>query len=155
MAEYRGAKVYTLEGKSAGTVKEIDSERFTTFKRGITTDEEYRIPVSTISSVEDDGRTITLRLNLTEEQIKHGYEFVKERPNSEFVHGIAKSEPKIPGEKQLIRYESIQEAEEGTVVSTRPPIVSEYLCDMCDEKFASSQYLQKHRAHQHKAPTGI
>jgi hypothetical protein len=82
------------------------------------------------------------------------YEFAKGKPNSEFVGGSAESEPKIPDERQLIHYESAQGAEEPRAIE-RPPAASEYLCDMCDEKFGSPSELQEHRALQHKAPTGI
>ena len=154
VADYRGAEVYTLEGKSMGRIKEINSSYFTAFKRGLVTDEEFRIPMSAISSVENDGSSATIRLSLNEEQVKHGYEFASGKPNSEFVHGTAESEPKIPDERQLIHYEPTQGAEE-TASTKRPPAVSEYLCDMCDEKFESPTELQDHRALQHKAPTGI
>ena len=153
VADYMGAEVYTLEGKSVGKVKEINSSYFTAFKRGLLSDEEFRIPMSAVSSVENDGSSTTIRLSLKEEQVKHGYEFAKGKPNSEFMHGVAESEPKIP-ERQLIRYEPTQGAEEAAAIK-RPPAVSEYLCDMCDEKFASPVRLQEHRAEQHKAPTGI
>jgi hypothetical protein len=154
VADYTGAEVYTLEGKSVGRIKEIDSSYFTAFKRGIVTDEEFRIPMSAISSVESEGGSTRIRLSLKEEQVKHGFEFAKGKPNSEFMHGTAESEPKIPDERQLIHYEPTQGAEE-TATSKRPPDASEYLCDMCDEKFASPAELQEHRAARHKAPTGV
>lgn len=96
MAYYRGADVYTLEGKKVGRIREINSRYFTAFKRGIITDEEFRIPISSISAVESHGNVTVVRLSLKEEQVKHGYEFAKGRPNSEFASGAAESEPKDP-----------------------------------------------------------
>jgi hypothetical protein len=154
MADYRDAEVYTLEGKRVGRIKKINSIYFTAFKRGLVTDEEFRIPISSISAVESNDNATIIRLNLKEEQVKHGYEFTRGRPNSEFASGATEWEPKVPDEKPVIRYESSHPAEaSGTTDS--PPAISEYLCDMCNEKFDSPSRLQEHRASQHKAPTGI
>jgi hypothetical protein len=152
--DYRGAEVYTLEGKRVGRIKEINTSYFTAFKRGIVTDEEFRIPISSISAVEKHGSATVVRLSLKEEQVKHGYEFAKGKPNSEFASGAAESELKVPLEKQVIHYESSHPAE-ASRTADRPPAISEYLCDMCDGKFGSPSKLQEHRAVQHKAPTGI
>lgn len=154
MGDFRGAEVYTLEGKRVGRIKEISSNYFTALKRGIVTDEEFRIPMSAISAVENEGNATVVRLSLKEDQVKHGREFAKGRPNSEFASGAAESEPKIPVEKQVIHYESSHHVEAG-VAAKRPPAISEYLCDMCAEKFGSPSELQEHRAARHKAPTGI
>jgi hypothetical protein len=153
VTDYKGAQVYTLEGKKIGRIKDVDSGYFTAFRRGILTDEKFRIPMSAISTVEKVGSSTIVRLSLKEEQVKHGYEFAKGRPNSEFIGGSLASEPKIPAERQVIRYESIHTEEESRI--ERPPAISEYVCDMCDEKFDSPQKLQEHRGMQHKAPTGI
>jgi sporulation protein YlmC with PRC-barrel domain len=153
VADYKGAEVYTLEGRRIGGIKEINSKYFTAFERGLLTDEEFRIPISSVSAVEKHDNTTIVRLSLKEEQLKHGYEFAKGRPNSEFASGAAEWEPKVPLEKPLIHYESYQ-AEAGSTAG-RPPAISEYLCNMCDEKFANSTELQEHRVVQHKAPTGI
>ena len=154
MADFKNAEVYTLEGKRMGRIKEINSRYFTSFKRGLVTDEEFRIPISAISAVERHDNATVVRLNLKEEQVKHGYEFAKGKPNSEFASGAAESEPKVPREKQMIRYESSNPAED-IQTADRPPAISEYLCDMCNEKFGSPSALHEHRAVQHKAATGI
>lgn len=138
-----------------GRIKEINARYFTAFKRGLVTDEEFRIPISAISAVENyDSATTAVRLSLKEEQLKHGYEFARAKPNSEFASGVAESERKILLEKPMIRYESPHPVEE-TIMAERPPPISEYLCDMCNEKFGSPGELQEHRVAQHKAPTGI
>jgi hypothetical protein len=153
VASFTGAEVYTLEGKKIGRVNKVDSSYFTAFKHGLATDEEFRIPLSAISAVENEGNSTVIRLSMSEEQLKHGFEFSSGRPNSEFASGVAESEPKIPRDKQMIHYES-QPADEGRAIA-RPPPASEYLCDMCDARFDDSFELQEHRAEQHKAPTGI
>ncbi|HEU4606087.1 MAG TPA: PRC-barrel domain-containing protein [Nitrososphaera sp.] len=154
MGDFRGAEVYTLEGKRVGRIKEINSNYFTALKRGIVTDEEFRIPMSAISAVENEGNATVVRLSLKEDQVKHGREFAEGKPNSEFASGAAESEPKIPVEKQVIHYESPHPVEAG-VAAERPLAISEYLCDMCAEKFGSPSELQEYRAARHKAPTGI
>ncbi|MBD0359488.1 MAG: hypothetical protein ICV56_02095 [Nitrososphaeraceae archaeon] len=35
------------------------------------------------------------------------------------------------------------------------PTDSEFICDMCMEKFSQADRLQEHRAKKHSAPTGI
>ena len=37
----------------------------------------------------------------------------------------------------------------------RLPDDSEYICDMCMEKFSQPDKLQQHRANKHSAPTGV
>ncbi len=153
------SKVYTSDGKSAGKITKVNTEYFTTYKKGLVTDEEYRIPLDAISSVQpanDDASIV--RLALTEDQLKHGYEFVKGKPNSEFVSGEEESEPKVPFEKQLIHYEAMKPLEENIAIA--PPTEGlpqniEYSCDMCAEKFDDANSLQKHRAEIHKGPVGI
>ncbi|MEP0824406.1 MAG: hypothetical protein HRF40_02870 [Nitrososphaera sp.] len=155
MPEHKDSEVYTLEGKRIGRIKESNTDYFITVKRGLVTDEEFKIPTSAISAVENDGNPNIVRLSLKEDQLKHGFEFTKGRPNSDFMHGIAESEPKIPGGRQVIRYEPTQDAETTRPTTKLPAPVSEYLCDMCNEKFGNPQGLQEHRAERHKAPTGI
>ena len=149
----RGADVYSQEGKRIGRVRDASSDYFIAFKRGLVMDEEFRIPVSAVSAVErgDSGRIV--RVNLSEEQLRHGFEFSRGRPNSDVIGGAA-AESKIPQERQVIRYESIEPVNEP-VAPSAPPAVSEYLCDMCDKKFSKPESLQRHRARQHKAATGI
>lgn len=35
------------------------------------------------------------------------------------------------------------------------PKDSEYICDLCMEKFDNSEKLQRHRSEKHLAPTGV
>jgi sporulation protein YlmC with PRC-barrel domain len=148
----RGADVYSQEGKRIGRVRDASSDYFIAFKRGLVMDEEFKIPVSAVSAVErgDSGRIV--RVNLSEQQLRHGFEFSKGGPNSSFVSGAASAESKVP-ERQVIHYESIEPAKEAA--TSAPHAVSEYLCDMCDKKFSKPSSLQRHRARQHKAATGV
>lgn len=155
VAGLEGAEVYTREGKKVGKISKAGQNYFTAYDRGIVTDSEFRVPMSAISSVENNSEPAVVRLNLDEEQLKHGFEFTSGRPNSEFVSGASESEPKIPREKQVIRYEPVQPAEQQRTEEETLPHVSQYLCDMCDEKFRDPRSLQEHRAESHKAPTGI
>ena len=154
-AKLEGAEVYTREGKKVGKVGKVNRDYFTAYDRGIVTDSEFRVPMSAISSLESDSEPAVVRLNLDEDQLKHGFEFASGKPNSEFVRGAAESEPKIPLEKQVIRYEPVQPAEQQRAEAENLPPISQYLCDMCDEKFRDPRSLQEHRAERHKAPTGI
>ncbi|MCD6037507.1 MAG: hypothetical protein K0S67_1395, partial [Nitrososphaeraceae archaeon] len=87
---------------------------------------------------------------------KHGYEIVSKKPNSELISGKSNSEYKIPLEKEVIHYETIQHFEENVASSTdKLPSKEEYICDMCMEKFNNPDNLQQHRAEKHSAPTGI
>lgn len=157
--DLKNAKVYTLDGKNVGRVTEVDTEYFTTQKKGLLTDEEYRVPLDGISHIEPPKDDIVIiRLALNEEQLKHGFEFVKGKPNSEFVSGKDESELKVPTEKQVIHYEAMHSLEEnianGPSTEGLPQIV-EYSCDMCAKKFDDADRLQEHRAEVHKGPTGI
>ncbi len=154
MAGFKDAEVYTLEGKKVGRIRNLDSSHFTAYRHGITIDEEYKIPVSAISAVEKDGSSTVIRLNMSEEQLTHGFEFSRGRPNSEFTSRAAGLEPKVPKDRQLIHYESQPRGDEGIATAKLPP-ASEYLCDMCNARFDDPSELQEHRAEQHKAPAGV
>jgi hypothetical protein len=151
------AKVYTADEKDVGKVTEVGSEYFTSLKKGIVVDEEYRIPLDTISDISAVDGTVIVRLALSQEQLKHGHEFTKGRPNSEFVSGRSESEPKIPSGKQGIRYEATKPLEGNIAISPKsePPAGGVYSCDMCEKKFDRAESLQRHRGRVHKGPVGI
>jgi hypothetical protein len=152
-----GSRVYTSDKKSAGRITWVGGRYFTSFRRGLMVDEEYRIPLDAIESPAADGRQ-AVRLALTREQLKHGYEIVQGEPNSELVSGRAQSELKIPSRKQVIHYEPAILLDENISI---PPSTEglpdrvEYSCDMCAQKFGDSAGLQEHRAKAHSGPTGI
>jgi hypothetical protein len=153
------AEVYTLDGKSAGRIVEVNEEYFTSRKTGFVSDEEYRIPLDAISYIEPaKGDMIIIRLALNEKQLKHGYEFIRGKPNSEFVSGKVESEPKLISEKPMIHYEAIEPLEENISLyspTEELPHEVKYSCDMCKEKFDNADTLQRHRAIAHRGPIGI
>ncbi len=151
------ARVYTADEKDIGRVTEVDSEYFTSLKKGLMINEEYRIPLDTISYISAGDGPPVVRLAMKKEQLKHGHGFKKGRPNSEFVSGESDSEPKIPSGKQVIRYEATKPLEGNIAISPKrePPAGGKYSCDMCDKKFDRADSLQRHRGQVHKGPVGI
>jgi hypothetical protein len=153
-----GDNVFTSNGKNIGKINKIDDDHFTVYNQGLIQDEEFLIPISAIShfdvKVGEGNPSVILTIN--EEQIKHGYEIATKKPNSELVNGKYNSQYKIPLEKEVIHYETIQHFEENVASSTdKLPSREEYICDMCMEKFNNPDKLQQHRVERHSAPTGI
>ena len=171
-----GAEVFTSDGKKIGQVKRIDNDSyFIVYKKGLLQDEEIRVPVSAIlprndSSVNNSQQPIWL--NMSEDMLKHGYEFVQGKPNSEFMHGRKESEPKLALGKQVVHFEPVEPVEEPNKTGiSSPPVAKQhqavlkpgektstialYSCDMCAAKFDNSEELQKHRGERHKAPVNI
>ena len=166
-------EVITSDGKKIGKVKRIENEDyFIVYKKGLLTDEEIRVPVTAILTRKGgSAHTEPIRLNMSEETLKHGFEFVQAEPNSEFMHGKKESEPKVSLEKQLLHFEPVVPAEGANKTGISSPAVTEqhravfkpredgsttlYSCDMCPAKFDKSEELQKHRGESHKAPVNI
>jgi hypothetical protein len=165
-------EVITLDGKKIGKVKRIENDDyFIVYKKGLLTDEEFRVPVGAVLAGEDSSvHNKPIRLNLSEETLKHGYEFVQGKPNSEFMHGKKDSEPKVRLEKQIIHFEPVESVEEPNKTGISSPPVSKqyqavlkqgeesstlYSCEMCPAKFDRADELQKHRGESHKAPVNI
>ena len=169
IAEVNAVDVLTSDGKKIGRVQEIGEDWILVYKKGLISNEEFRIPLSAIAKSESSNAPSQIALNLTEEQLKHGYEFLQAKPNSDFMHGLTKSEPKIMIEKQTIHYEpSIDADADNSLTDGSMPIpVNQdrinnqystpdyYACDMCDSQFSQADQLQKHRAEQHNAATNI
>jgi hypothetical protein len=166
-------EVITSDGKKIGKVKAMENEDyFIVYKKGLLTDEEFRVPISAILPGKDGSvNNEPIRLNMSEETLKHGYEFVQSQPNSEFMHGIKESEPKLRLEKPLIHFEPVEPAEESNKRGiSSPPVAKQhqavlkpredgtttlYSCDLCPAKFDKSEELQKHRGESHNAPVNI
>ena len=170
----KDTEVITSDGKKIGKVKRIENEDyFIVYKKGLLTDEEIRVPVSAIITRKDGSvNSEPIRLNMSEETLKHGYEFVQGQPNSEFMHGAKESEPKFRLQKQLIHFEPVEPAEEANKTGISSPPVSKqhqavlkpgeesttdtlYSCDMCPAKFDKSEELQNHRSESHRGPVNI
>jgi hypothetical protein len=170
----KDTEVITSDGKKIGKVKRIENQDyFIVYKKGLLTDEEIRVPVNAILTRKDgSGNSEPIRLNMTEETLKHGYEFVQGQPNSEFMHGAKESEPKFRLEKQQIHFEPVEPPDEANKSGISSPPVSKqhqavlkpgegsntdtlYSCDMCPAKFDKSEELQNHRSESHRAPVNI
>jgi hypothetical protein len=166
-------EVITSDGKKIGKVKTIENEDyFIVSKKGLLTDEEIRVPVTAILARKGDSAdNEPIRLNMSEETLKHGFEFVQAQPNSEFMHGKQESEPKVSLQKQVIRFEPVVPTEEANKTGiSSPPVTKQhkavlksdengttsyYSCDMCPAKFDNPEDLQRHRGESHKAPVNI
>jgi hypothetical protein len=166
--EYRNAHVFTSDGKNIGTVRFSDSNFLFIFKSGLLKDEEFHVPITAIShydkesdgvkEIRDDEKRI--RLNLSEEEVKHGFEFIgKNKPNSDLISGRSGSSYNIGLEKESVRYEAFRSDIEKNVnpasTTDKLPSEEEYICDLCMQKFNDSSKLQTHRKNQHSSATGI
>ena len=153
-----GTEVYSSDGEDVGRVTKVNDKYFTTWKRGLVTDEEYRIPITAVSHTEPSYTSYALKLALNSEQLRHGFEYLKERPNSEIISGVSQSEFKIPSEKPVLHYEALEPLEGNVSVTTSRERLSsriDYSCDQCRARFDDASTLQKHRGDAHKAPVGI
>ena len=165
---YRNAHVITSDGKNIGTVRFSDSNFLFIFKSGLLRDEEFHVPITAIShydkqsggakEVSDDE--INIRLNLSEDEVKHGFEFVgKNKPNSDLISGRSGSSYNIGLDKESVRYETFRSDIEKNVnpasSTDKLPSEDEYICDLCMQKFNGSDELQTHRKNQHSAATGV
>jgi hypothetical protein len=164
-------EVFSNDGKNIGKVRRVENDHYLiVYKKGLFADEEFRIPVSAIGTRENSPKNNkSIRLNLREEELKHGYEFIQGAPNSDFMHGIKESEPKVMREKQVIHFEPIETAEEANKTGiSSPPVTKQhqavekagessslYSCDMCPAKFEKADQLQQHRGQSHKAAVNI
>ena len=165
---YRNAHVITSDGKNIGTVRFSNGNFLFIFKSGLLRDEEFHVPITAIShydkqsggvkEVSDDE--INIRLNLSEDEVKHGFEFVgKNKPNSDLISGRSGSSYNIGLEKESVRYEAFRSDIEKNVnpasSTDKLPSEDEYICDLCMQKFNGSDELQTHRKNQHSAATGV
>jgi hypothetical protein len=163
---YKNAQVVTSDGKNLGTVKSSDSNSLIVFKKGVLRDEEFHIPINAVSGYnkrsgdvgEDDNGIPNIILNLSEEEVKHGFEFIGDsKPNSDLISGKSDSGYKIG--KETIRYEAFMPDSDKNVnpasSTDKLPSKQEYICDMCMQKFYDSSELQDHRKDLHSAAIGI
>src|SRR5919108_920473 len=164
---YKNAQVVTSDGKNIGTVKSSDSNSIIVFKKGVIRDEEFHIPIIAISHynrrsgdvVREDNNSISnIILNLSEEEVKHGFEFIGDsKPNSNLISGKSNTGYKIG--KETIRYEAFMPDSDKNVnpasSTDKLPPRQEYICDMCMQKFYDSSELQDHRKDLHSAAIGI
>ena len=164
-----GAEVHTADGKKIGNVLYKDDDILVVVNKGLLTNEEFRIPTNSIISYEigKDPTNIVVRISLDKEKLKHGVEFLRGKPNSDFISGKLESEPILPTEKQVIRYETIIQPDDSHESASTKNLdaynsnyntenkPSEYACDMCPEKFENSENLHSHKSEFHKMATDI
>lgn len=171
---YKNAQVVTSDGKKIGTVKSLDRDSLVVFKKGLIRDEEFHIPINAVShynsksgkgievnSISDirTTKSVSIKLNLSEKEVKHGFEFVGDsKPNSDLVSGKTDSGYNF-GLKETIRYEALMPNSEKNLdpasSTDKLPSKQEYICDMCMQKFYNSNELQEHRKDLHSAATGV
>ena len=164
---YKNVQVITSDGKNIGTVKWSDSNSLLIFKSGPLRNEEFHVPVTAVSHYdrksgevrEGDSRS-NIILNLSEEEVKHGFEFMgKNKPNSDLISGKSDSTYNIGLQKETVRYEAFRLNSEKNVnpasSTDKLPSEEEYICDLCMQKFYGSNELQEHRKNQHSAATGV
>ena len=164
---YKNVQVITSDGKNIDTVKWSDSTSLLIFKSGPLRNEEFHVPVTAVSHYdrksgevrEGDSRS-NIILNLSEEEVKHGFEFMgKNKPNSDLISGKSDSTFNVGLQKETVRYEAFRLNSEKNVNPTsstdKLPSEEEYICDLCMQKFYGSNELQEHRKNQHSAATGV
>ncbi len=146
----KGAKVHTSHEKDVGTVTKVDREYFTSYKKGIITDKEYRIPLHSMLKIKYEKESSIILLTMTEDQLRHGY-MTEGRANATGIVDISLK-------KQVIHYEAINPADAASLPpkgEDHRPFSSEYVCDMCAERSSDANSTQEHRKDIHKGPTGI
>lgn len=163
---YKDAKVTTADGKDIGKVTQFDKKRITVYKKGFLRDEEIDIPISAIIACNyekkiggnNDGAIPSLILNLKEDELKHGFEFMGEnKPNSDFIHGKDNFSFEIPTEKEKVHYEPFSDSKPVNPLLSQDKLPSEkeYICDMCSQRFKDIDKFEEHRRKKHFAAVGI
>jgi hypothetical protein len=165
---YEDANVYDLDGKKIGKVsKDLDSDYLLITKKGLITDEEFRVPVSCVSHFTSSDGHLSIRLKINRSRLKYGFEILSGGSGGAIP---SSHQPKlIPTSKEVIRY-TVNEAElknkeqsdlEHNITNTssyrnyRMPRDVFFVCDMCMKKFDKEEKLQVHRGIKHNAATGI
>jgi hypothetical protein len=165
---YEDAYVYDLDGKNIGKVSRVlDSDYLLVKKRGLLTDEEFRVPISCISHFTSSDGHLSIRLNINRDRLKYGFEVLSGASGGAIP---SSHQPNlIPTSKEVIRY-TVNEAElknkeqsdlEHNITNSsfyknyRTPRDTFFVCEMCMERFDKQEKLQVHRGLKHNAATGI
>jgi sporulation protein YlmC with PRC-barrel domain len=146
-----GSDVFTSNDKKIGKIIAIDETENTKYlkvlNKGILRDEEYRIPFNSIAKIVDESK---IYLTLTEDETKHGYEFLDtDHPSSDLVSGKSNSTLSTPFQKEKIKYESFYDNPENSNNMNSKIKENEFLCDRCTSKFESSLELETHKKNNH------
>lgn len=154
-----GSDAFTVDNKKIGKVIALDKKKnknhLIVLKKGIVHDEEFHIPIDSITEILDKESKIIINLN--EEEIKHGYEFLnKDSPSSDLISGKSDSTLSTPFEKEKIKYQSFSYDLENPNNNKNSQVkVDEFLCDMCQAHFKDTSELELHRKNKHSGPVGI
>lgn len=153
-----GLEAFTRDFKKIGKIIALDKKKnkdhLIILNKGIVHDEEFHIPTDSINKILDKESKIIINLN--EDEIKHGYEFLnKKNPSSDLIKGKSNSTLSSPLEKEKIKYQSFSYRSENSKNKNSKVQVDEYLCDMCTDRFKDSSDLESHRKSKHSAPVGI
>lgn len=155
-----GLETVTADNKNLGKVIAIDNKKknkyFIVLKKGVLKDEEFHIPISSITQILDQESKIIINLN--EDEVKHGYELLNEsNPSSNVISGKSNSSFSIPFEKEKIKYESLSSdnLEESKPGKSEETVVEKYICEMCQDEFKDISQFELHRKNKHSGPVGI
>ena len=156
-----GSDAFTVDNKKIGKVIALDKKKnnknhLIVLKKGIVHDEEFHIPIDSITEILDKESKVIINLN--EEEIKHGYEFLnKDSPSSDLISGKSDSTLSTPFEKEKIKYQSFSYNLENSNNNNKDSKlkVDEFLCDMCQARFKAMSELELHRKNKHSGPVGI
>jgi hypothetical protein len=173
---FKNGQVVTSEGKKIGTVKSIDSNFLSAFKKGLIRDErmDFHIPIDAIShygskstkNIEDNSaskaktaKSSSIKLNLSEKEVKHVFEFVRDNKHNSDLVSVKSGSGYNMGLREIIRYEALMPNSEKNLDPAssidRLPSKQEYICDMRMQKFYHPNELQDHRKDLHSAATGV
>jgi hypothetical protein len=155
-----GLETVTADNKNLGKVIAIDNKKknnyFIVLKKGVLKDEEFHIPMNSITQRLDQESKIIINLN--EDEVKHGYELLNEsNRSSNLISGKSNSSFSIPFEKEKIKYESISSdnLEESKSERLEETVVEKYICEMCQDEFKDISHFELHRKNKHSGPVGI
>lgn len=156
-----GLETVTADNKNLGKVIAIDNKKknkyFIVLKKGVLKDEEFHIPISSITQILDQESKIIINLN--EDEAKHGYELLNEsNPSSNVISGKSNSSFSIPFGKEKIKYESLSSdnlEEESKPGKSEEIVVEKYICEMCQDEFKDISQFELHRKNKHSGPVGI
>ena len=89
-----GLETVTADNKNLGKVIAIDNKKknnyFIVLKKGVLKDEEFHIPINSITQILYQESKIIINLN--EDEVKHGYELLNEsNPSSNLISGKSNS----------------------------------------------------------------
>jgi ribosomal 30S subunit maturation factor RimM len=89
-AKLIGLETVSADNKNLGKVIAIDNKKennyFIVLKKSVLKDEEFHIPINSITQILDQESKIIINLN--EDEVKHGYELlIESKPSSNLFSG--------------------------------------------------------------------